>query len=412
MAKNLLAATLMLLSLGANASVDSLHVIGSGSCMPYSAVIDTQKNETLVDFGKKQFDKVSVTLINDEGYTKVVTPRIVANTLYAFSGNYHQASVQVGKQCAFLVEKRKPELTDTKKQLIAENQKDLDQISKIEQQLASLMTKLDGGVAPSASMVSNQPISQEVLPPTQLVASALPTAKEPVVEREVVNKTPDVKMLPVEIKVTASDWNLERVNEGKIDPIDSWKRDVKRNMMLIQLKKGYGYEIVKARDSSNISMYRKKENDFHQIELPKQFDDKISLTIKDAKSNQFNYVIKTDIAPMYTEVKHEHAKAKQDAVKVIDSPSQIIVKSDAPQKFAYLIKPTLRETLEDWKNNELDRWEIVYEGNANIEFGASALLNTSNFEDSLALIAPALIDAGVRFDIYKANKVLKVTIAK
>lgn len=412
MAKNLLAATLMLLSLGANASVDSLHVIGSGSCMPYSAVIDTQKNETLVDFGKKQFDKVSVTLINDEGYTKVVTPRIVANTLYAFSGNYHQASVQVGKQCAFLVEKRKPELTDTKKQLIAENQKDLDQISKIEQQLASLMTKLDGGVAPSASMVSNQPISQEVLPPTQLVASALPTAKEPVVEREVVNKTPDVKMLPVEIKVTASDWNLERINNGKIDPIDNWKRDIKRNMILIQLKKGHGYEIVKARDSSNISMYRKKENDFHQIELPKQFDDKISLMIKDAKSNQFNYVIKTDIAPTYTEVRNETAKTTQETVKVIDSPAQIIVKNEAPQKFAYLIKPTLRETLEEWKNNELDRWEIVYEGNANIEFGASALLNTSNFEDSLSLIAPALIDAGVRFDIYKANKVLKVTIAK
>lgn len=405
MAKNLLAATLMLLSVGANASVDSLHVIGSGACMPYSAVIDTQKNETLVDFGKKQFEKVSVTLINEEGYTKPATPRIIANTMYSFSGNYRQASIQVGKQCSFFVEKRKEETTDTKKQLLDENQKDLDQISKIEKQLASLVSKLEGSSFPAVQSAVPTVPEQPVLINPETTTGV--QNKEPVVEREIVNKTPEVKMLPVEVKVTASDWNFDSIEQSDVNPIESWKRDLKRNFIMIQLKKGKGYEIIKARDGLNRSRYKWKENDFHVLELPTEFDDKISITIKDAKGKNFYYAIKTDIAPQYVE-----QKPIKEEIKIVENASQIVVKNDVPQKFAYLIKPTLRETLEEWKNNELDRWEIVYEGNANIEFGASALLNTSNFEDSLALIAPALIDAGVRFDIYKANKVLKVTIAK
>jgi hypothetical protein len=378
-------------------NVEILRVSGVGDCVPYSATFSNDTKETLVEFKGKLFGKVAVKMINEEGFEKT-TQAEPRGSLYRFTGSYSSVSIKVGK-CSFgLTHAPQNKVSTHDKAMAQENLADEQRLQQIQKQIDTLMTSIAGdssSVVPVAA--SQQALTEQVAKPLGQFAAPLPSKT---------TMAAPAKAESVSVVVEDKDWELSQLS-GIRNPVVSWVFEKDRHSVLVTLEKGYGFDVMKATDKKGNNLYKGKINKAHRILIPYMSDDYALVEIRDVRSRKYEYKFspKVVFAAAPTEstnfVQMVSGNVSSDMIK----PH---VDSVATERFAYIIKDSLRSTIDNWAKH--DGWTIAsYEG-ADVSFGASALLAANDFDQAMKQLATALLDSGVNFDLYPANKVLRITV--
>lgn len=262
------------------ATVETLRISGAGSCLPYHVSYSPDTTETLIDFSTKPFEKVLVQMRNAEGFEKKVEA-IPYSGLFGFKGSYSSATVKVGK-CSFTLS-HAPQVNET---VQSQNQSasvkaDEVRLKQIQQQMDQLILALSqtNGV-PQQELVATNTLEKSLpVDPTYPIG----VVPQPVAK---VEQTPQASPMPTVVE--NEEWQLVRPMTS-VQPLKSWKFEKDRNAVLLDLEKGRGYEVISAKDVKSVNQYKGKVNGMHRILLPYMSDDKITIEIRDMKSNKFIY---------------------------------------------------------------------------------------------------------------------------
>lgn len=307
-------------------TVETLRVAGAGSCVPYHVAYSSDTSETTIDFSVKPFEKVQVLMRNSEGFEKKVQA-IPYGDLFSFNGSYSTATVQVGK-CSFSLshapqvnqtEESKVKSTSTKagEARLKQIQQQMDKVIAIIEKNNEL-PKIDAGSPESmAAMSSDQsyPIG--------------------VIEKPAVKLEPSSKI--VEPRVVQNDeWRLVKPMTT-VQPLKTWKFESGRNSALFELD--HGYEVISAKDAKGVNQYRGKINNLHRVLLPYMSDDKITLEIRDLKSNAFVYyfespesIKQSSVAQQVVNPNASAAQANEESVSILETEDWKLVKPDTKKQ--------------------------------------------------------------------------------